>query len=80
MLTTRVLLQATQTAVTFDAIYTAEDIGSYKPSDHNFDYMLAKLETLGVQKNEVLHGRKHVSRPWACQQIWPCVLLDLPPP
>jgi 2-haloacid dehalogenase len=42
-------------AVDFDAVYTAEDIGSYKPSDRNFDYMLAKLETLGIQKHEILH-------------------------
>ena len=41
--------------VDFDAIYTAEDIGSYKPSDRNFDYMLAKLETLGIAKHEILH-------------------------
>lgn len=39
----------------FDAIYTAEDIGSYKPSDRNFEYMLKKLETLGIQKHEILH-------------------------
>ena len=43
-------------AVEFDAVYTAEDIGSYKPSDRNFDYMLAKLETLGIQKHEILHA------------------------
>ena len=41
--------------VDFDAIYTAEDIGSYKPSDRNFDYMLEKLETLGIEKHEILH-------------------------
>jgi putative hydrolase of the HAD superfamily len=41
--------------VTFDAIYTAEDIGSYKPSDRNFQYMLSKLETLGIKKHEILH-------------------------
>ncbi|TWG98917.1 putative hydrolase of the HAD superfamily [Mesorhizobium sp. J18] len=41
--------------VEFDAVYTAEDIGSYKPSDRNFEYMLAKLETLGIAKNEILH-------------------------
>jgi putative hydrolase of the HAD superfamily len=29
--------------VDFDAVYTAEDIGSYKPARANFDYMLAKL-------------------------------------
>ncbi|WP_378941210.1 haloacid dehalogenase type II [Mesorhizobium sp. ANAO-SY3R2] len=41
--------------VEFDAIYTAEDCGSYKPSDRNFEYMLKNLETLGIQKHEILH-------------------------
>ena len=41
--------------VDFDAIYTAEDIGSYKPSSRNFEYMLAKLKTLGIEKDEILH-------------------------
>lgn len=41
--------------VTFDAIYTAEDIGSYKPSDRNFEYMLEKLATLGLKRGDVLH-------------------------
>jgi putative hydrolase of the HAD superfamily len=41
--------------VDFDAIYTAEDIGSYKPSDRNFEYMLAKLRTLGIAKHQILH-------------------------
>jgi putative hydrolase of the HAD superfamily len=44
-----------QLGVEFDAIYTAEDIGSYKPADRNFDYMLAKLESLGIAKEDVLH-------------------------
>jgi 2-haloacid dehalogenase len=42
-------------SVTFDGVYTAEDIGSYKPSVRNFNYMFAKLKTLGIDKNEVLH-------------------------
>jgi 2-haloacid dehalogenase len=41
--------------VDFDAIYTAEDIGSYKPSARNFDYMLEKLGTIGVGDKQVLH-------------------------
>lgn len=41
--------------VEFDAIYTAEDVGSYKPSDRNFDYMLEKLATLGLEKSDILH-------------------------
>jgi putative hydrolase of the HAD superfamily len=42
-------------AVDFDAVYTAEDVGSYKPSERNFEYMLAKLKTLGVDKGQILH-------------------------
>ncbi len=41
--------------VAFDAIYTAEDIGSYKPAARNFDYMLEMLPRLGVAKSEILH-------------------------
>jgi 2-haloacid dehalogenase len=41
--------------VQFDAIYTAEDIGSYKPAARNFDYMLEKLAGLGVTKEKILH-------------------------
>jgi putative hydrolase of the HAD superfamily len=41
--------------IAFDAVYTAEDIGSYKPSDRNFDYMLIKLKTLGIEKHQILH-------------------------
>ncbi len=41
--------------VTFDAVYTAEDIGSYKPSPRNFEYMLANLERRSIGKHEILH-------------------------
>jgi len=41
--------------VAFDAIYTAEDIGSYKPQLRNFEYMLDKLKSLGVEKSQILH-------------------------
>jgi 2-haloacid dehalogenase len=42
--------------VTFDAVYTAEDIGSYKPDLANFRFMLERLEAdLGVKKEEILH-------------------------
>lgn len=42
--------------VEFDAIYTAEDIGSYKPCDANFEYMLAHLEPdLGMNRADILH-------------------------
>ena len=41
--------------VEFDAVYTAEDIGSYKPDRRNFTYMLDKLNSLGVDPAQVLH-------------------------
>lgn len=41
--------------VEFDAIYTAEDIGSYKPSDRNFDYLLERIVDIGIAREEVLH-------------------------
>ena len=41
--------------VAFDAIFTAEDIGSYKPSPRNFEYMLDKLAGRGIAKGDILH-------------------------
>lgn len=41
--------------VEFDAVYTAGDIGSYKPAQRNFDYMLASLAAIGIQKADILH-------------------------
>jgi putative hydrolase of the HAD superfamily len=41
--------------VEFDAIYTAEDIGSYKPSLRNFEYMLHQQSLIGIRSNEILH-------------------------
>ena len=41
--------------VDFDAIYTAEDVGSYKPADANFEYMLALLKGRGFDKTDILH-------------------------
>ena len=42
-------------SVEFDAIYTAEDIGSYKPDDRNFVYMLEHAGHLGLAKGDILH-------------------------
>lgn len=42
----------------FDAVYTAEDIGSYKPSRRNFEYLFAHAKRdLGVdwEKGDLLH-------------------------
>ncbi len=41
--------------VTFDGVFTAEDIGSYKPADRNFDHMLETLARRGIEKTDILH-------------------------
>jgi 2-haloacid dehalogenase/putative hydrolase of the HAD superfamily len=41
--------------VAFDAICVAEDIGSYKPSPRNFDYMLETLARRGIAPGQILH-------------------------
>jgi len=42
--------------VEFDAIYTAEDIGAYKPSPANFEYLLAHLrDEHGLDRTDILH-------------------------
>jgi len=41
---------------TFDAIYTAEEIGSYKPDLRNFRYLIEHCDTdLGVKKDGIIH-------------------------
>ena len=46
----------TKLGVDFDAVYTAEDIGSYKPNPNNFQYMINSLrQTLGIEIDDILH-------------------------
>ena len=45
----------TRLGVHFDGVYTGEDIGSYKPADRNFDYMLEMLARQGIEKKDILH-------------------------
>jgi 2-haloalkanoic acid dehalogenase type II len=41
--------------VTFDAVYTAEDIGSYKPDLRNFRTMIDGLQRSGHPAHDILH-------------------------
>ena len=41
--------------VQFDGVMTAEDIGSYKPSPRNFEYLIDRLASHGVRKDQILH-------------------------
>lgn len=48
--------------VEFDAAYTAEDIGSYKPNPANFEYLLQKLrEDFNCNKSDILHTAQSLS-------------------
>lgn len=42
--------------VEFDAVYTAEDIGTYKPDVANFHFMIERLEQdFGIGRDKILH-------------------------
>jgi 2-haloalkanoic acid dehalogenase type II len=44
------------TGVDFDAVYTAQEIGSYKPDLNNFHYLVSHVQTdLGVGKEDIIH-------------------------
>ena len=41
--------------VAFDAVYTAEDIGSYKPDPRNFAHLVESEDKAGYSAGEILH-------------------------
>ncbi|MFQ5806363.1 MAG: haloacid dehalogenase type II [Phycisphaerae bacterium] len=41
--------------VEFDAVITAQDVGSYKPDRRNFEYAFERLKELGVERDGILH-------------------------
>jgi 2-haloacid dehalogenase len=42
--------------VEFDAVYTAQDIESYKPSSRNFEYLLRRVKAdFGLDQSAILH-------------------------
>ena len=41
--------------VEFDYIFTAQDIGSYKPDLRNFEYLLSHLGEAGIARSDLLH-------------------------
>lgn len=57
---------ARKLGVRFDGVMTAEDIGSYKPALRNFEYMLGRLKSQGIEQNQILHvaqSLKHDHQP-----------------
>lgn len=48
--------------IEFDAIYTAEDIGSYKPDQRNFQYLVDHAkESFGAEKKDILHVAQSIA-------------------
>jgi 2-haloacid dehalogenase len=45
----------TKLQVDFDYVFTAQDVGSYKPDPRNFEYLIEKLGKAGYEKNSILH-------------------------
>jgi 2-haloacid dehalogenase len=41
--------------VTFTSVLTAQDIGSYKPAQRNFDALLSETARLGIEPGRLLH-------------------------
>ncbi|KAK4560482.1 hypothetical protein LTR86_005679 [Recurvomyces mirabilis] len=61
----------------FDAIYTAEDIGSYKPDAKNFHYLLDHLKSdFGVERGDLVHVAQSLfhdhgpARDFQLQSVW----------
>ena len=63
-------------AVDFDAIVTAEDAGSYKPSRSIFEYLFSTLSSMGVEKSDTLHVADSVyhdhepASEWQLRSCW----------
>jgi 2-haloacid dehalogenase len=53
----RTSFQATneRLGISFDAIYTAQDIGSYKPDQRNFAYLIDRVAGQGTPPEKLLH-------------------------
>ena len=48
--------------VSFDAVYTVQEFGSYKPDIRNFEYMFESLIRWGIHKDESLHMAENMFR------------------
>ncbi len=49
------VLKAALAGIEFDAVYVAEEIGSYKPDLKNFQYLISHVrDDLGVQMEQIL--------------------------
>lgn len=49
------IASAKRLEVPFDYVFTAQEIGSYKPNPQNFDLMLRKLDGAGITQPKLMH-------------------------
>lgn len=61
----------------FDAIYTAEDIGSYKPDIRNFEYLLKHIKLdFGIEQDQLCHVAQSLfhdhgpAKKFGLQSVW----------
>ena len=72
--------QQAKLGVDFDAVYTAEDVGAYKPDPRNFAHLLARARRAWHRpRADPAHGRIAVPRPCAGQARRARHLLDPSP-
>lgn len=48
--------------VRFDAVFTAEEIGSYKPDPRNFEHLIERLGQAGIAREHILHAATSLPR------------------
>lgn len=53
---------ARRLTVMFDAIYTAQEIGSCKPDSRNFEHMVNRLAKLDVERHQILYTAQDIAR------------------
>lgn len=49
------IASAKRLEVPFDYVFTAQEVGSYKPNPQNFTHMLTKLNAAGITQPKLLH-------------------------
>jgi 2-haloalkanoic acid dehalogenase type II len=58
----RATLTGALAEVKFDAVYTAQDIGAYKPNHKNFTYLLDHVKSeLKLEQSQLLHAAKSLT-------------------
>ncbi len=58
----------TRLGVEFTSVITAQDVGSYKPSQRNFDALAAEAARLGIGPGKLLHVAQSLFHDHAARQ------------